>query len=44
VVGFRGMYHAILGRLCYAKFMAVLNYTYLKMKMLGSKGVISMGS
>jgi hypothetical protein len=38
------MYHAILGRLCYAKFMAVPNYTYLKMKMLGPKGVITVGS
>jgi hypothetical protein len=36
VVGFRGAYHAILGQPCYAKFMAVPNYTYLKMKMLGS--------
>jgi hypothetical protein len=32
VVGFRGAYHAILGRPCYAKFMAVPNYTYLKMR------------
>ena len=30
VVGFRGSYHAILGRPCYAKFIAVPNYTYLK--------------
>jgi hypothetical protein len=37
VVGFRGAYHAILGRPCYAKFMAVPNYTYLKMKMPGPK-------
>jgi hypothetical protein len=44
VVGFRGAYHAILGRLCYAKFMAVPNYTYLKMKMPGSNGVIIVGS
>jgi hypothetical protein len=29
VVGFRGTYHAVLGRPCYAKFMAVPNYTYL---------------
>jgi hypothetical protein len=43
VVGFRGAYHAILGRLCYAKFMAVPNYTYLKMKMPGPKGVITVG-
>jgi hypothetical protein len=44
VVGFRGAYHTILGRLCYAKFMAVPNYTYLKMKMSGPKGVITVGS
>jgi hypothetical protein len=44
VVGFKGAYHAILGRPCYAKFMAVPNYTYLKMKMSGPKGVITVGS
>jgi hypothetical protein len=44
VVGFRGAYHAVLGQPCYAKFMAVPNYTYLKMKMSGSKGVITVGS
>jgi hypothetical protein len=44
VVGFRGAYHAILGRPYYAKFMAVPNYTYLKMKMPGPNGVITMGS
>ena len=44
VVGFRGAYHAILGRQCYAKFMAIPNYTYLKMKMLGPNGVITIGS
>jgi hypothetical protein len=44
VVGFRGAYHAILGRPCYTKFMAIPNYTYLKMKMLGPKGVITVGS
>jgi hypothetical protein len=44
VVGFRGAYHAILGRPCYAMFMAAPNYTYLKMKMLGPKGVITVGS
>jgi hypothetical protein len=43
VVGLRGAYHAILGRLCYTKFMAVPNYTYLKMKM-PPKGVIIVGS
>jgi hypothetical protein len=44
VVGFRGAYHTILERLCYAKFMVVSNYTYLKMKMPGPKGVITMRS
>jgi hypothetical protein len=44
VVGFRGTYHAVLGRPCYAKFMAVLNYTYLKLKMPGPNGVITVGS
>ncbi|XP_039822617.1 uncharacterized protein LOC120684816 [Panicum virgatum] len=44
VVGFKGAYHAILGRLCYAKFMAIPNNTYLKLKMSGPRGVITMGS
>jgi hypothetical protein len=44
VVGFRGTYHAVLGRPCYAKFMAVPNYTYLKLKMLGPNGIITVGS
>jgi hypothetical protein len=44
VVGFRGTYHAVLGRLCYAKFMAVPNYTYLKLKMSGPNGIITVGS
>jgi hypothetical protein len=43
VVGFHGTYHTILGRPCYAKFMAVPNYTYLKLKMRGPKGVITVG-
>jgi hypothetical protein len=44
VVGFKGVYHAILGWPCYAKFMVVPNYTDLKMKMSGPKGVITVGS
>jgi hypothetical protein len=43
VVGFRGTYHAVLGRPCYAKFMAVPNYTYLKLKIPGPNGVITVG-
>jgi hypothetical protein len=41
VVGFHGTYHAILGCPCYARFMVVPNYTYLKLKMLGPNGVIT---
>ena len=44
MVGFRGSYHAIIGRPCYAKFIAIPNYTYLKLKMPGPKGVITVGS
>ena len=44
VVDFPGSYHAILGRPCYAKFMAVPNYTYLKLKMPGPNGVITVHS
>jgi hypothetical protein len=36
-------YHAILGWLCYAKFMVVPNYTYLKLKMPSPRGVITVG-
>ena len=44
VVGFHGTYHAILGQPCYVKFMAVPNYTYLKLKMPGPGGVITIGT
>jgi hypothetical protein len=43
VVRFSGTYHAILGRLAYAKFMAVPNYTYQKLKISGTKGIITIG-
>jgi hypothetical protein len=43
VVWFSGTYHAILGRPTYAKFMAVLNYTFLKLKISGLKGIITLG-
>jgi hypothetical protein len=43
VVGFTGTYHAILERLAYTKFMAVPNYTYLKLKIPGPKGIITVG-
>ncbi|XP_066385549.1 uncharacterized protein [Miscanthus floridulus] len=44
VVGFHGTYHAILRRPCYAKFMAVPNYTYLKLKMPSPCRVITIST
>ena len=44
MVDFLGSYHAILGWPCYAKFMAIPNYTYLKLKLLGPNNVITMSS
>ena len=41
VVDWKGAYHAILGRPAYAKFMAVPNYTYLKLKRPGPNEVIT---
>ena len=32
VIDLPGAYQAILGRPCYAKFMAIPNYAYLKLK------------
>jgi hypothetical protein len=43
VVGFRGTYHIVLGRPCYTKFMAIPNYTYLKLKMPRLAGIITIG-
>lgn len=34
-------YHTLLGRLALAKFMAIPHYAYLKMKMPGPKGIIT---
>nr|CAE01914.2 OSJNBb0070J16.8 [Oryza sativa Japonica Group]CAE02343.1 OSJNBb0072M01.4 [Oryza sativa Japonica Group] len=44
VADFETAYHAILGRLALAKFMAVPHYTYMMMKMPGPRGVISLRS
>jgi hypothetical protein len=43
LVGFSGTYHAILGRSAYAKFIAMPNYTYLKLKIPRPKGIITVG-
>ena len=44
VVGFPGTFHTILGCPCYAKFMVIPNYTYLKLKMSDPHGVITIGT
>ncbi|XP_066361177.1 uncharacterized protein [Miscanthus floridulus] len=44
VVDFLGSYHAILGQPCYARFMAIPNYTYLKLKMPKPNNVITVSS
>ncbi|XP_066375017.1 uncharacterized protein [Miscanthus floridulus] len=44
VVGFLETYHAILGCPCYVKFMAIPNYTYLKLKISGPGAVITIGT
>src|SRR3954462_8303160 len=41
VLDWQSQYHAILGRPTFAQFMAVPHYAYLKLKMLGSTGVIT---
>ncbi|XP_066333388.1 uncharacterized protein [Miscanthus floridulus] len=41
VVDFPGTYHTLLGRSCFTKFMAVPNYTYLKLKIPGPNRVIT---
>jgi hypothetical protein len=40
VVDISNPYHMLLGHLALAKFMAILHYAYLKMKLPGPKGVI----
>ncbi|XP_066395754.1 uncharacterized protein [Miscanthus floridulus] len=44
MVGFPRTFHAIQVHPCYVKFMAISNYTYLKLKMLGPRGVITVGT
>ena len=41
IVPFRSGYHALLGRTAFAKFNAVPHYAYLKIKMPGPRGVIT---
>ncbi|XP_066358202.1 uncharacterized protein [Miscanthus floridulus] len=41
VVNFQGPYSAIFGRSCYTKFITVPNYAYLKLKMPGPCGIIT---
>ena len=44
MVDFLGSCHAILGRPCYAKFIAIPNYAYLKLKMPRPNDIITVGS
>jgi hypothetical protein len=41
VVGFETTYNTFLGRPALTKFMAILHYSYLVLKMPGPRGVIS---
>ena len=41
IVPFRRGYHALLGRTAFARFNAVPHYAYLKLKMPGPRGVIT---
>ena len=41
IVPFRSGYHALLGRTAFARFNAVPHYAYLKLKMYGPRGVIT---
>ena len=41
IVSFRSGYHALLGRTAFARFNAVPHYAYLKLKMPGPRGVIT---
>ena len=41
IVPFRSGYHALLGQTAFARFNAVLHYAYLKLKMPGPQGVIT---
>ena len=41
IAPFRSGYHALLGRTVFARFNAVTNYAYLKLKMPGPRGIIT---
>jgi hypothetical protein len=43
IADFPSAYYAILGRPFYAKFMAIPNYSYLKLKMPRPHGIITIG-
>ena len=41
IAPFRSGYHALLGRTAFARFNVVLHYAYLKLKMPGPRGIIT---
>jgi hypothetical protein len=43
IADFQETYHTILGQSCFTKFMAISNYTYLKLKIPGPQGIITVG-
>ena len=43
IAPFRSGYHALLGRTAYTRFNGVPHYAYLKLKMPGPRGVITVG-
>ena len=41
IAPFRSGYHALLGRMAFARFNAIPHYAYLKLKMPGPRGIIT---
>ena len=41
IVPFRSGYHALLGRIAFARFNAIPHYSYLKLKMPSPRGIIT---
>ena len=41
IAPFRSSYQALLGRTAFARFNAILHYAFLKLKMPGPRGIIS---
>jgi hypothetical protein len=44
IIPFKSGYHALLGRDAFSKFQAIPHYGYMKLKMLGPNGIITIAS